>query len=287
MGGRAKKQVFYTPILNLQAPLDMVKDSPLGQATDYPDTYAPELLFPIARTDSRPADMPAFHGSDVWNAWELTWLGKNGMPRVAVAEIRVPAESPNIVESKSLKLYLNSFSMSRFESLSEVRDRIAEDLTAAAGASVSVRIDDADGEKTTARLPGDCIDELDVGCDRWEVDPGPLASDTNDVVEESLHTHLLRSLCPVTSQPDTGSLLISYRGPRMDREGLLRYVVSFRRHTDFHEACVERIFKDLTERCAPESLTVYARYQRRGGIDINPYRSTEPGDPDNPRLWRQ
>ncbi|MDJ0909886.1 MAG: NADPH-dependent 7-cyano-7-deazaguanine reductase QueF [Woeseiaceae bacterium] len=265
----------------------MAKDSPLGQATDYPDTYAPELLFPIARSDNRPADMPEFCGCDVWNAWELTWLGERGMPRAGVAEIRVPAESANIVESKSLKLYLNSFSMSRFASRDEVRRRIAEDLSAAAGAEVGVRIDDADVLETVALLPGESLDDIDIACDRWEVDPGPLTSDSDDIVEESLHTHLLRSLCPVTAQPDTGSLLISYRGPRIEREGLLRYIVSFRRHTDFHEACVERIFKDLTERCGPESLTVYARYQRRGGIDINPYRSTEPGAPDNPRLWRQ
>ncbi len=265
----------------------MIKDSPLGQETDYPDTYAPELLFPIARTDSRPADMPAFFGCDVWNAWELTWLGKRGTPRVAVAEIRVPAESPHIVESKSLKLYLNSFSMSRFASRDEVSARIAGDLSTAAGAEVSVRLDSADADDTVAGLPGDCLDDLEIRCDRWDVDPGPLTSDADDVVQESPHTHLLRSLCPVTAQPDTGSLLISYRGPRVDRDGLLRYIVSFRRHTDFHEACVERIYKDLLERCAPESLTVYARYQRRGGIDINPYRSTERGDPDNPRLWRQ
>ncbi len=287
MGGRAKKQVFYTPFLNLQAPLNMVKDSPLGQATDYPDTYAPELLFPIARSDSRPDDMPAFHGVDVWNAWELTWLAESGTPQVATAEIRVPAESPNIVESKSLKLYLNSFSMSRFASRDEIEARIAADLSAAAGAEVGVRIDDADGAQAVGTLAGDCLDALDVSCERWEVAPGALACDRKDIVEESLHTHLLRSLCPVTAQPDTGSLLITYRGPRLDREGLLRYVVSFRRHSDFHEACVERIFKDLSERCSPDMLTVYARYQRRGGIDINPYRSTEPGDADNARLWRQ
>ena len=287
MGGRAKKQVFYTPILNLQAPLDMVKDSPLGQATDYPDTYSPELLFPIARSDSRPGGMPDFFGCDVWNAWELTWLGESGSPRVATAEITVPAESPNIVESKSLKLYLNSFSMSRFATTEDLRARIVGDLSNAAGAEVGVRIDDADARKNVARLPGDCLDDLDVVCDRWEVDPGALSSGADEIVEESLYTHLLRSLCPVTAQPDTGSLLIAYHGPRLDREGLLRYIVSFRRHTDFHEACVERIFKDLIERCTPDSLTVYARYQRRGGIDINPYRSTEPGEPGNPRLWRQ
>ena len=226
----------------------MVKDSPLGQATDYPDTYAPELLFPIARTDSRPADMPDFHGEDVWNAWELTWLGERGTPRVATAEVRVPAESPNIVESKSLKLYLNSFSMSRFRSPDDVRERIAGDLSAAAGAEVSVRIDGEAGTQAVATLPGDCLDELDIRCDRWELEPAALRSNAGDIVEESLHTHLLRSLCPVTAQPDTGSLLIAYRGPRLDREGLLRYVVSFRRHTDFHEACVERMFKDIMER---------------------------------------
>lgn len=263
------------------------KDSPLGQATEYPDTYSPELLFPIARADSRPEGMPDFYGWDIWNAWELTWLAENGTPCVATCEIRVPADSPRIFESKSLKLYLNSFSMSRFASSEAVRGRILVDLTAAAGVVVDVAIGDVDPDQAMATLPGTCLDDIDLEVDRWDVDPDALSSSKDDTVEETLHTHLLRSLCPVTAQPDTGSLVIAYSGPRIDHAGLLRYVVSYRQHTDFHEACVERIFKDVAERCGPECLSVYARYQRRGGIDINPYRSTEPDTVDNPRLWRQ
>ncbi len=265
----------------------MIEESPLGRPTGYPDSYAPECLHPIARSESRPAGMPVFYGEDVWNAWELTWLSPKGTPRVATAEIRVPADSANIVESKSLKLYLNSFSMSRFDAADDVAACISSDLSASAGAEVSVRLDAGNGGNTVESLPGASLDTLDVICDRWEVDPQVLNADRDEIVEESLHTHLLRSLCPVTAQPDTGSLLIEYRGPRLDREGLLRYVVSFRRHSDFHEACVERIFRDISERCAPNSLTVYARYQRRGGIDINPFRCSQPGSAENLRLWRQ
>ncbi|MDJ0938296.1 MAG: NADPH-dependent 7-cyano-7-deazaguanine reductase QueF [Woeseiaceae bacterium] len=270
----------------------MSKDLPLGRETDYPDQYAPELLFPIARDDSRVwaerGKWPPFSGVDIWNAWELTWLDRRGKPRVASAEIRVPAESPNIVESKSLKLYLNSFSMSHFASSHEVGERIRADLGKAAGAAVEVSLmSPAQTEGgTTAVLPGHCIDDLNIDCDSYEAHPDYLQSG-DDIVEETLHTHLLRSLCPVTAQPDTGSLLIRYRGPAIDHEGLLRYVVSFRRHSDFHEACVERIFIDLKYRCVTESLTVYARYQRRGGIDINPYRSDTADDVQNLRLWRQ
>ncbi len=263
-------------------------DSALGRTTDYPRTYTPDVLFPIARRGAREAngigaDLP-FTGVDIWNAWELSWLGPTGRPEVATVEIRVPAESPNIIESKSLKLYLGSLAMSRFEQASDVRDVICRDLSAAAGAAVNV---DFDAGTVVDELPGECIDDLDTECDTWTVDPALLQSDPSDIVEESLHTHLLRSLCPVTNQPDIGSLLVRYSGPRIDRRSLLRYVVSFREHDDFHEACVERIFVDVVDRCGAEKLSVYARYQRRGGIDINPYRSNDDSEPGNTRLWRQ
>ncbi len=271
----------------------MADESPLGRRTDYPDTYTPALLFAIPRTESRAplgiGEPLPFHGVDIWNAWELTWLSASGCPRVATAEIRIPADSPNLVESKSLKLYLNSFAMSPFDSVAAVARTITSDLGACTGAAVSVDLaEPAETEgRSTGRLPGTLLDDLDIACGADDVDADALTSDPADPVRESLHTHLLRSLCPVTAQPDTGSLLIDYEGPRIDRAGLLRYVVSFRRHQDFHEACVERIYSDLFARCAPERLTVYARYQRRGGIDINPYRSSATGHPDNTRLWRQ
>ena len=265
----------------------------LGKDTEYPDEYAPELLDPIARADSRMplglgAELP-FSGVDIWNAWELTWLAGNGQPRAASAEFRVPADSEFIVESKSLKLYLNSFAMSRVDSADDVAGRIRGDLARAAGADVEVAVRGAAATEggTAAVLPGTLLDTASVECDAWQVDAGLLAADSERRISETLHTHVLRSLCPVTAQPDTGSLLIDYEGPAIDHAALLRYIVSFRRHQDFHEACVERIFLDLVQCCEPERLSVYARYQRRGGIDINPFRTNVDEAPENLRLWRQ
>ncbi len=265
---------------------------PLGRETGYPQNYEPDVLFAIARSESRQAflsgELP-FSGTDIWNAWELTWLGPGGLPVVATAEIRVPATSPSLIESKSLKLYLNSFAMSRFDAAGDVGDTIAEDLARCTGADVEVRITlVAESEANTiSRLPGRCLDTLPVTCDSFEVDAAVLTIDRNIVVEEDLHTHLLRSLCPVTAQPDMGSLAIHYRGPAIDAASLLKYIVSFREHSGFHEACVERIFVDLLNHCACERLSVLARFQRRGGIDINPFRSNIEERPQNPRLWRQ
>lgn len=274
----------------------VVKDRKLllGQPTSYPDKYAPTLLCPISRADSRrplglSGELP-FVGVDIWNAWELTWLGEGGRPAVATAEISVPADSPNIVESKSLKLYLNSFAMSRFSSPAEVAETIAGDLSVCAGRDTRVVVLPlvSTEARYVSRLAGVCLDTMQVACTDWDVNASLLKSDRKTIVAEDLHTHLLRSLCPVTSQPDIGSLQISYHGPRIDPASLLRYVVSYRQHNDFHEACVERMFVDLMARCAPESLSIHARYQRRGGLDINPYRSNDEADrPINLRLWRQ
>ena len=266
---------------------------PLGQASSYPDYYAPQLLFAIARADSRralgiAADLP-FHGVDVWNAWELTWLGEGDVPAVATVVIEVPADSPNIVESKSLKLYLNSFSMSRFATAEQVADTLESDLSTSVGCPVAVLVQPvANTEaRVVSRLAGTCLDSLTVNCSDWQVNAGLLAADSDTRVTEDLHTHLLRSLCPVTAQPDIGSLQISYRGPRIDHASLLRYVVSYRRHSEFHEACVERMFVDILAQCEPDALSLHARYQRRGGVDINPFRSNTDEAPMNLRLWRQ
>lgn len=266
----------------------------LGQQTDYPDNYSPELLFPIPRMQAREPlgltrELP-FTGADIWNAWELTWLGSTGQPQVATAEIVVPAESPNIVESKSLKLYLNSFAMSRFSSQQEVTGTLQKDLSACVGAALTVSVlpIEASQSRRVSRLAGACLDAVPVTCTTWEVDAGLLGADRANIVAEDLHTHVLRSLCPVTGQPDSGSVQISYIGPKINQASLLRYIVSFRRHQDFHEACVERMFLDILQRCRPEKLSVHGRYQRRGGIDINPFRSNDPRDkPLNLRLWRQ
>jgi 7-cyano-7-deazaguanine reductase len=266
---------------------------PLGKTTTIPERYAPDCLYPIARTDGRETigltgALP-FRGFDIWNAWELTWLGPGGLPHVAIAEIRVPVESPNIVESKSMKLYLGSFAMSEFETASAVRDAIAADIGACVGAAVDVEIDavTVSAGRRSHRLPGKNLDRQQIECDSWDVDPAILSADNDSYVSETLNTDLLRSLCPVTGQPDSGSVLITYEGPRIDRAALLRYIVSYRQHQAFHEACVERMYVDVLQRCKPVGLTVYARYQRRGGIDINPFRSNFESIPQNLRLWRQ
>ena len=268
----------------------MTTKNPLGQATAYPDQYSPDLLYAIARTDSRTAlgldgDLP-FQGVDIWNAWELTWLDDNGQPQVAIAEIRVPADSPSIIESKSLKLYLGSFAMTRLSGSDDLAERIRNDLGQCSGSDVAVTLRSASDDFSIDTLPGTCIDSPGVSCDAYDVNADLLAA-SGDPVDESLHSHLLRSLCPVTDQPDIGSVLVTYRGPRIDPAGLLKYIVSFRNHNDFHEACVERMFLDISEQCRPEQLSITACYQRRGGIDINPYRSNVDGDPPNIRLSRQ
>ncbi|HEX7111417.1 MAG TPA: NADPH-dependent 7-cyano-7-deazaguanine reductase QueF [Mizugakiibacter sp.] len=270
-------------------------ESPLGRAVAFPETYDPALLFPIARAGNRAglglaASLP-FVGVDVWNAYELSWLNARGKPAVALAELRVPADSPCIVESKSLKLYLNSYTQTRFDAAEAVRARIAGDLAVATGAEVAVALLPAArfGEVRLEPLDGTCIDDLDLAIDDYGPPrPDYLATAPGAEVEEALVSHLLKSNCPVTGQPDWASVQIRYAGAPLDRAGLLRYLVSFRRHSDFHEHCVERIFVDLLRRCAPRRLAVYARYTRRGGLDINPFRATPGyGDAGNPRTARQ
>ena len=264
---------------------------PLGKETGYPDQYAPDVLYRIERADNRRrlglGPRLPFSGTDTWNAWDLTWLGEDGQPQAATAEIRVPADSPGIVESKSMKLYLGSFAMSRYASADIVRDHIAADLGACVGARVTVRIDASDTGHELRHLPGESLDRSPVRCSQWQVDPGLLAADADTVASEALHTHALRSLCPVTGQPDLGSVLVRYEGPRIDRAALLRYIVSYRCHRDFHENCVERMFVDILERCRAGKLTVHARYQRRGGLDINPFRSNFEDAAEDLRPWRQ
>ena len=254
--------------------------SPLGRKVDYSSCYAPELLFPIARAPKR-AELgivrnPPFYGLDLWNAYELSWLNPHGKPVVAIGSFHVPACSPRLVESKSLKLYLNSLNGSRFDSLEDVRQRIAADLTAAVGARVGVTIEPLSGrsQRRLEQIPGDLIDDIDVDIDTYLPQPDFLGADAAAAtVEETLVSHLLKSNCLITGQPDWATLAVRYRGRPIDRAGLLRYVVSYRDHDEFHEQCVERIFMDIRRRCRPESLAVWARYTRRGGIDINPFRA--------------
>jgi 7-cyano-7-deazaguanine reductase len=258
-----------------------VHQNPLGQQTEYVSEYAPQLLFPIARIASRKqlgvgVELP-FFGVDIWTGYELSWLGPQGKPVVAVAEFYVPCDSHSIVESKSFKLYLNSLNQSKFTSSAEVEALLARDLTAAAGGAVTVKLyplAQMNSLAAIASLPGCCVDDLDVAIDTYHPAPELLLVDKSIQVSEALHSHLLKTNCPVTGQPDWASLVIEYRGSKIQAEGLLRYIVSFREHQDFHEHCVERIFMDLMAQCAPEALSVYARYTRRGGLDINPLRTT-------------
>ena len=271
------------------------EDSPLGKSSDYIATYTPSLLFPIPRAAKwaelgLSAETLPYQGVDFWNCFELSWLLPSGKPVVAMGEFAIPADSPNIIESKSFKLYLNSLNQSVFTSADELAAVLVQDLSAAAGKPVGVRVRSL-AEVTAegvAAAPGTCIDELDVSISNYErPQPELLRCDAQHVVEESLHSHLLKSNCPVTGQPDWGTLVVQYRGQALDHASLLAYLVSFRQHADFHEQCVERIFLDLQRLLKPEQLTVYARYVRRGGLDINPYRSTGPCRPDNQRLVRQ
>lgn len=251
---------------------------PLGREVAYPSRHDAGLLFPITRAAGRAAlgidgDALPFIGTDRWHAYELGWLDTRGKPVVATATLTVPADSPNLVESKSLKLYLNSLNGERFDSPEAARLRIADDLSHAAGAPVAVAL--GLPAMDTNAVDAQSLDALDIGCDEYAApNPALLRADTGDIADEILHSALLKSNCPVTGQPDWASVRIAYRGPRIERAGLLRYLVSYREHAEFHEQCVERIFIDLHTQCGPQRLCVEARYTRRGGLDINPWRAT-------------
>ncbi len=269
-------------------------DLPLGRNSEYPRAYAPELLRAIPRDlGRRPLGLVGalpFVGADLWRAWELSWLDAEGKPVIAVAEIEVPAGSPNLIESKSLKLYLGSLNNHRLASPDALQSLLCRDLSAIAGAPVVLRVVPASllKELQPADPEGELLDGVQLcGPLRDDVDPTLLrAASGAPLVDTAVVSHLFRSRCPITGQPDWASVRIAYRGPAIAREPLLRYLLSYREHGGFHEACVERIFIDLRERCAPERLTVQACFTRRGGIDINPWRSTEVRALVMPRPWR-
>lgn len=269
-----------------------MKDSPLGQATVYVETYSPELLFPVPRTMARETTgIPAhfsFFGEDIWNGYEISWLDNKGKPQIAMAEFRFPCHSPFLVESKSFKLYLNSFNQSSFSSAETVESLIQNDLSRVAQAEVSVKLINLRSARAAPlkALSGICLDDLDVMIDAYEVDAGFLKVG-QEVVSETLYTDLLKSNCLATGQPDWGSVSVAYTGPKINREGLLKYFISFRRHAGFAEHCVEQIYFDLMARCHPTQLLVYGRYTRRGGLDINPYRASHTTSVVNQRQPRQ
>ncbi|WP_419149571.1 NADPH-dependent 7-cyano-7-deazaguanine reductase QueF [Pseudoalteromonas 'SMAR'] len=259
-----------------------LQSSVLGKTTDYASSYTPSLLHPIARKLNRDqiavdeTNLP-FKGEDTWTGYELSWLNPKGKPQVAVASFVFPCQSSHIIESKSFKLYLNSFNQSRFESMAAVQQTLKADLSEAANCEVSVTLygpEEYDCIPFTA-LPGTCIDDLDISVDSYTPNSALLQTASDKVVEETLHSHLLKSNCLITSQPDWASIVIHYHGPQIDREALLKYLISFRDHNEFHEQCVERIYCELWRALKPHKLSVYARYTRRGGLDINPFRSSE------------
>ena len=251
-------------------------------AVSYIDVYTPSLLMGLDRAQDRKklgvdaAEPLPFKGFDIWNAYELSWLNEKGKPEVAVAQIQIPASSPAMPESKSLKLYLNSFNQTPFNRQVDVVRTLESDLGICVRAPVSVTLCSVRKiqQLGAAMHPGTLLDDLDVDVQDYEVNPENLKLDSEGKkVQESLYSHLLKSNCPLTGQPDWASIVIQYRGEKIDRTGLLKYLISFRTHQGFHENCVERIYMDILSRCQPENLSIYAHFLRRGGIDINPFRS--------------
>ena len=267
----------------------------LGKTTDYVSEYDASLLQGVPRSLNRNAlnlsnDNLPFFGEDIWYGYELSWLNKKGKPLVMLAEFRVPCISENIIESKSFKLYLNSFNQSQFSCSEQVLETLIKDLSAIAKAPVEVslsKVDKCQALKLSA-LDAECIDDLDIEIKDYQVTPEYLINASScEYVNEHLVSHLLKSNCLITNQPDWATIYIKYSGAKICREQLLKYLISFRQHNEFHEQCVERIFCDLMHFCQPKQLTIYARYTRRGGLDINPFRSTAPVKAPNARTLRQ
>ena len=272
-----------------------LKSLKLGQKTEYASQYDRTLLQPVPRALNRDGlgitqNQPFTIGADIWTAYEISWLNEKGLPQVAIADIYLDYQSQNLIESKSFKLYLNSFNQSKFADFNAVQQTMQRDLSECAQGDVKVRLNPVavyDSQKID-HLQGDCIDEQDIEITSYEFNADWLKDCVSDeIVEEKLVSHLLKSNCLITNQPDWGTLHIHYIGKKINHEKLLRYIVSFRQHNEFHEQCVERIFCDLMHYAKPEKLTVYARYTRRGGLDINPFRSNFENLPENLRLARQ
>ncbi len=264
----------------------------LGKETDYHNDYNPNLLCPLLRAEGRQqlglVDSLPFHGVDIWHNYEASWLNAKGKPQVAIVQMIFSAESAYLIESKSLKLYFNSLNFKRFDSNAEVIDLLIKDLSKASASTVKVVLMPITQQSKIQLLHGVCLDDLNIEFNDFVLNPQTLTNTPNtEVISETLYSHLLRSNCPVTNQPDWGSVSINYTGRAIDYEGVLRYLISFRQHNDFHEQCVERIFTDVMRYCQPEKLMVQAYYTRRGGLDINPFRSNVDIAPEFQRLVRQ
>lgn len=268
-------------------------NAPLGKKVSYTSHYDASLLCPIPREQSRNAagissSTAQWCGEDIWNLYELSWLSPSGRPEVAIAEVRIPCDSPFLIESKSMKLYCNSLNMTSFDSIVAVGQTMKKDLGKAAQADVSVQMIRAENFATLNldEPTGISLDDQDITDFSYKINPA-LITHGEEHIHERLFSRLFRSCCPVTGQPDWATIRISYEGKVISRSNLLRYLVSYREHTGFHEACVEKIFLDILEYCTPAKLKVSARFTRRGGIDINPVRSTHTGHWENVREARQ
>ena len=265
---------------------------PLGHSTQYRDEYDATLLHPMARAEGRAAvglvEDVAFYGEDQWTAYEFSWLNGRGKPQVAQLSITTPASSTHIIESKSMKLYLNGFSQMAFASEQEVLATLQKDLGAGFASDLALELKPIDKLTEFGELTGQCLDTLDIDIDGYSYNPDFLACiDSHTLGESRLYSHLFRSLCPVTSQPDWATVIVEYQGRAIDPVGLLKYLVSYRNHQAFHETTIERIYADIWQRCEPQQLSVYGRFLRRGGIDINPYRSSNSGSAPHVRVARQ
>lgn len=254
-------------------------ENPMGKATEYPETYNPDLLLAIPRQTNRnllglSAELP-FKGEDVWNAYELSWLNRRGLPQVAMARFHFTCESPFLIESKSFKLYLNSLNQEKYENREQLNTVLTGDLSGKSGSAVRVEFSEPESTQYAIQAPqGICLDNLDISINHYHPEPSLLVADINNQVQEQLFTNVFRSNCPITNQPDWGSISVSYKGSAISHEGLLAYLVSYRLHNDYHENCVEKIFVEIQDKCRPEQLRVQANFLRRGGLDINPVRST-------------
>ncbi len=272
--------------------IQLSKDLTLGKHVSYVETYSPELLQPVPRSVGREAiSLPyvlPFDGVDIWNGYELSWLNEKGKPVIAILQCEVPIDSPNLIESKSFKLYLNSFNQSTMSGIEHVQSAIEKDLSKCAGAPVVVKLYSVAefNQLHIGEFDGTVIDDLDVEITDYQPNADTLAVSPK-AVSETLVSHLLKSNCLITSQPDWASVIIRYSGNKICHESLLKYIVSFRQHNEFHEQCVERLYYDIMTQCKPTELTVYARYTRRGGLDINPFRSNFEKPYSNCRLARQ
>jgi 7-cyano-7-deazaguanine reductase len=269
-----------------------IHHSPLGKEVEYGGSYSPALLFPIARAEKRLElgihNQPCFYGCDIWNAYEFSWLDPQGKPHIAIAEFSFPFDSENIIESKAFKLYLNSFNQTVFTDIATVQKTLENDLSTATKSPVTVTLISPQqfSQMTIQEFTGICLDDLPVACNVYQPDPDLLKLGSTHVTEK-LYSYLLKSNCPITGQPDWGCVAFHYQGRQIQHASLLQYIVSFRLHNDFHEHCVERMYRDIMQYCQPEKLTVYARYTRRGGLDINPFRTNFEVMPVNQRQARQ